>query len=156
MRWFWSLALLCLVLSPHTLWADSAKSEWQDKPDSYWQEKLSPQQYRVCRREGTERAYSGKYNDFKAKGRFLCSSCGYELFSSEQKYDSKTGWPSFWEPIAKTHITEHEDNKLWMKRTEIRCSRCGAHLGHIFPDGPPPTGQRYCVNSVCLDFVPDP
>ncbi|GAB4244725.1 MAG: peptide-methionine (R)-S-oxide reductase MsrB [Thermoleophilia bacterium] len=114
--------------------------------------RLSPQQYRVTQEGGTEAAFANKYWDFKGKGVYRCVVCGSELFSSRAKYDSGTGWPSFYEPIRPGSVDEHEDASLGMRRTEIRCARCGSHLGHVFPDGPPPTGLRYCMNSAALDF----
>ncbi len=155
MRLILLLLLTALTFSSFSYASENTSIDWKQKTDAYWKGQLSQEQYRVCRHEGTEPAFSGKYNDFKEPGTFTCSSCGYPLFHSKQKYDSGTGWPSFWQAINKTHITEHEDNTLWMKRTELKCARCNAHLGHVFPDGPQPTGQRYCINSVCLDFKSD-
>ena len=125
-----------------------------DKQDSNenWREKLTPEQYHVTREHGTERAFSSPLNDEKRTGVYKCICCGEPLFSSEAKYDSGTGWPSFFAPISEQAVSEHTDRKLFMKRTEIRCANCDAHLGHVFPDGPPPTGQRYCMNGVALDF----
>ena len=127
--------------------------DWKSKPDSYWKEKLSPQEYEVCRRGGTERAFSGSCLHIKDPGTYYCSSCGLELFKSDTKFNSGTGWPSFTEATKKDAITLQPDNSHGMQRTEVRCGRCGAHLGHVFNDGPPPTGKRYCINSVCLRFV---
>lgn len=120
--------------------------------DDEWKEKLTPEQYYICREKGTERAFSGKYNDFKETGVFCCVCCGEPLFDSNKKYDSGSGWPSFWAPIEKESIEETSDNSHGMKRVEITCKKCGAHLGHVFDDGPAPSHQRYCVNSVSLDF----
>jgi peptide-methionine (R)-S-oxide reductase len=125
------------------------------KSDAEWKSKLTPQQYDVTRRHGTERAFSHPYNAEKAPGVFHCVCCSAPLFSSETKFDSGTGWPSFYAPISDEATTEHEDRGLFMRRTEVRCAACDAHLGHVFPDGPPPTGLRYCLNGVALNFQPE-
>ncbi|MEM6846459.1 MAG: peptide-methionine (R)-S-oxide reductase MsrB [Pseudomonadota bacterium] len=125
------------------------------KSDREWREQLTPEQYRVARKHGTERAGTSPLNFEKRAGTFSCICCGQPLFRSEAKYDSGTGWPSFFAPIDEHAIEEHVDRSLFMRRTETRCSRCDAHLGHVFPDGPRPTGLRYCINGVALDFVPD-
>ncbi len=123
--------------------------------DRELRQKLTPEQYRVTQKCGTELPFTGKYYNFKGKGKYLCVACEAELFSSDAKYDSGTGWPSFYEPADTNNIAEHEDTGLFMTRTEVRCSRCGAHLGHVFNDGPAPTGLRYCINSAALDFQPE-
>jgi peptide-methionine (R)-S-oxide reductase len=123
------------------------------KSDDEWRRMLTPEQYEVTRRKGTERAFTGKYWNFHEKGVYLCVCCGNELFSSETKFDSGCGWPSFYAPQAEERVETAVDKSYGMIRTEVMCSRCGAHLGHVFEDGPRPTGLRYCMNSASLDFV---
>ena len=123
--------------------------------DTEWFERLGPERFEVLRKKGTEPPFSGKLNFNKAKGRYVCAGCGQELFSSDTKFDSGSGWPSFWEPVDDRVIVEHDDSSYNMQRTEIVCSRCGGHLGHVFTDGPEPTGLRYCINSASLEFEKD-
>lgn len=125
------------------------------KSDAEWRAMLTPEAYKVTRKHGTERPRSSPLNDEKRPGTFNCVCCGQPLFRTDAKFESGTGWPSFYEPIAEEAIEDHEDRSLFMRRTETRCSRCDAHLGHVFPDGPEPTGLRYCMNGVALDFQPD-
>jgi peptide-methionine (R)-S-oxide reductase len=120
--------------------------------DADWRAKLTPEQYEVCRQKGTERAFSGAYNDCKREGVYRCACCGNALFNSGAKYDSGTGWPSFTQPIAEANVSTREDRSTGSLRTEVICAHCEAHLGHVFSDGPPSTGQRYCMNSVALDL----
>jgi len=122
------------------------------KTDEEWKHELTPEQYRVLRRAGTEMAFTGKHWNEKRHGVYQCAACGLELFGSGSKFDSGTGWPSFWQPIAAGHVDEHTDSTLGIPRTEVVCARCGGHLGHVFDDGPRPTGLRYCINSAALDF----
>jgi peptide-methionine (R)-S-oxide reductase len=125
------------------------------KTDAEWREQLTPEQYRVTRKHGTERAFTGEYWDEKREGVYLCVGCGTPLWSSETKYDSGTGWPSFWEPVSEENVETQEDRSLFMRRTEVHCAVCGAHQGHVFPDGPRDHGgQRYCINSASLKFEP--
>lgn len=123
------------------------------KNDAYWRDKLSAEEFHICREKGTERAFSGTYCDQKGSGTYTCKCCGEGLFDSETKFDSGSGWPSFYQSKSDGSINEHSDQSAMMVRTEIVCAKCDSHLGHVFPDGPEPTGQRYCVNSASLNFV---
>ena len=124
--------------------------------DEQWRERLSPEQYDILRRHGTERPFTGEYVQVKDDGTYHCAGCGAELFSSDTKFDSGTGWPSFYEPAVAENVEVREDRSLGMRRTEVLCRRCGGHLGHVFEDGPAPTGLRYCMNSCALDFEQQP
>lgn len=132
----------------HTSW----RMEHLNLSESEWRKRLTPEQYLVLREGGTERAFAGRLTDNKADGVYVCAGCKLELFDSADKYDSGSGWPSFDRPIAAENIVEHADTSHGMTRVEVRCARCDGHQGHVFPDGPPPTGLRYCINSVSMDF----
>jgi peptide-methionine (R)-S-oxide reductase len=128
-------------------------SEKLKKTDEEWRKLLSPTQFHVLREKGTERAFTGEYHDNHESGVFVCAGCGQELFSSEAKFESGTGWPSFFQALARDRVEEHADTSYGMRRVEVTCSRCDGHLGHVFPDGPRPTGQRYCMNSASLKLM---
>jgi peptide-methionine (R)-S-oxide reductase len=123
------------------------------KSEAEWRAELTPEQYQVCRQKGTERAFSGKYDKHHEHGVYRCAACALDLYRSEEKYDSGTGWPSFTAPIAASNVLTKPDNSFFSNRTEVLCARCGGHLGHVFDDGPKPTGKRYCMNSAALQFV---
>lgn len=124
------------------------------KSEAEWREQLTPEQFEVCRNKGTERAFTGKYWDTKGPGVYECACCGSQLFDADTKFDSGTGWPSFYQPLTDDRVTTVTDESHGMLRVEVMCARCDAHLGHVFPDGPRPTGQRYCMNSCSLELVP--
>ena len=131
------------------------KTTAQPTTEQDWRQRLTPEQYRILRQKGTERAFTGEYVDEKRRGVYRCAGCGAELFSSDTKYDSGSGWPSFWQPAQDGAIAYESDGSFGMVRTEVMCASCGGHLGHVFDDGPRPTGQRYCINSASLQLDPD-
>ncbi len=154
-----TILILTLIIATSIAIGQNSKSMEKNKNDinkteKSWKQELTPEQYQVLRQCGTEPAFSGKYYKNREKGEYLCAGCGNTLFSSDTKYDSGSGWPSFYKPKDKTNIDEKVDKSLGVVRVEITCSNCGGHLGHVFNDGPNPTGLRYCVNSVSLDFKP--
>jgi peptide-methionine (R)-S-oxide reductase len=162
MKFAISVIALALVAAGIALAAAPAKAakgtsqviEKVVKTDEEWKKLLTPEQYNVLRKEGTERAFTSPLNHNHQKGVYVCAACGLTLFSSDTKFDSGTGWPSFWAPIDPAHVTTKSDRSFFQDRTEVRCARCGGHLGHVFPDGPKPTGLRYCMNGVSLKFEP--
>lgn len=145
--------LLCLaVISGGTMSKDQFDGKKDERSNAEWQHCLTPKQYEILRMKGTERPFQNEYADNKREGTYVCAACGLPLYSSLDKYDSGTGWPSFTKPVAKENVSYKEDRKLASTRTEVLCARCGGHLGHVFDDGPAPTGKRFCMNSAALKF----
>ena len=164
MRYYGIVALVGVALAAGALWWLGGNARERtghpmngkiEKTDAEWRQQLTPEQYRVARQKGTERAFSGAYWNTTTAGVYECSSCGQPLFESQTKFDAGCGWPSFYQAVDQENISLHDDNSLLMHRTEVTCSRCGAHLGHVFDDGPRPTGQRFCMNSASLKLVPE-
>jgi peptide-methionine (R)-S-oxide reductase len=155
-KWWWAGLLLIPLVAMAADQAQPSKAssapEKITKTEAEWKKQLTREQFHILREKGTERAFTGKYWNNHDAGTYRCAGCGQPLFSSDTKYDSGTGWPSFWQPLASSAVELHEDNSYGMSRIEVVCSRCGGHLGHVFPDGPKPTGQRYCMNSASLTF----